>query len=559
MDLSVVLLSYNTRDFTEGALRSVLDAARGLAVEVFVVDNASRDGSPELVAAKFPQVKLLRSERNLGFAGGNNLALRQVCGRYVMLLNTDTILRPDTLRRLVEFLDGHPEAGAAGCRILNPDGSLQLDSRRGFPTPLTALCKMTGLGRLFPRSPRLARYYMTYLNPDQVSEVEVLSGSCMVVRRQAMEQVGLLDEDYFMYGEDIDWCYRLHQAGWRIYYVPTTEIIHFRGESGRSAPLRILYHKSRAMSIFVNKHMKRRYRFFPVWLLQLTIVLYAFLKFALRLGRHLLLPFIDGLLVLLGLRLGLAVRYHPDVRPLMASIERLAASLGLHAQPTRWLAPPAYSEAQWLLVHAVPVLLALAVLYVLGLYDRRRYSPGWAALGVALSSVLVVTTVFFLKAYNFSRLAVAASWFFSTALVAGWRLAARWLLQSRRLGRRRTLVVGTDAAAQRLLTILGSLPQHPYEVVGVVGESPDKRGVLVAGRPVVGVVDELDRVVRTYGAEHLIFTADAVSFSVGRLQRRWTRRRLQVSMLPGSFAEAAAGEAPTSAADLPLIHITPHA
>ncbi len=253
MRLSVVFLSYNTRDLTEQALRTVLDAAEGMAVEVFVADNASVDGSVEMVEEKFPQVKLIRNEGNVGFAAGNNVALRRVVGEYVLIINTDTIVRRDTLSAMVEFLDAHPEAGACGCKILDPDGTLQMDSRRGFPTPVAAFCKMSGLSRLFPDHPVISHYHMTYLDPERTEEVEVISGSCMMVRKTAMDQVGLLDEDYFMYGEDIDWCYRIHQAGWKIYYVPTTEIIHFRGESGRGVPLRILYRKSQAMSIFVKK------------------------------------------------------------------------------------------------------------------------------------------------------------------------------------------------------------------------------------------------------------------------------------------------------------------
>ena len=294
MRLSVVFLSYNTRDLTKQALNSVLYAAECMEVEVFVVDNASVDGSADMVEEEFPQVKLIRNEDNVGFAAGNNVALQQVVGEYVLLINTDTIVRRDALLTMVDFLDAHPEAGACGCKILAPDGTLQLDSRRGFPTPVAAFCKMSGLSRLFPNHPVISRYYMTYLDPEQIAEVEVLSGSCMMVRKTAIDQVGLLDEDYFMYGEDIDWCYRIYQAGWKIYYVPDTEIIHFRGESGKGAPLRILYRKSKAMSIFVNKHMARRFRFFPLWLLQVGIALHGCFRFLVKTGRILSLPLVDA-------------------------------------------------------------------------------------------------------------------------------------------------------------------------------------------------------------------------------------------------------------------------
>ena len=187
MQLSVVLLSYNTCDLTEQALHSVRAAIEGIEAEIFVVDNASHDGSADMVERAFPDVHLLRNTSNTGFAAGNNVALRQVRGRYVLLLNTDTIVRVDTFRHLVDFMDRHPEAGAAGCKILNPDGTLQLDSRRGFPTPLAAFCKMSGLSRFFPNHLTIARYNMTFLDPEECAEVDVLSG-CLLYTSDAADE-----------------------------------------------------------------------------------------------------------------------------------------------------------------------------------------------------------------------------------------------------------------------------------------------------------------------------------------------------------------------------------
>ncbi len=556
MDLSVILLSYNTRDFTEGALRTVLEAAAGLAVEVFVVDNASRDGSADMVAAQFPQVRLIRNPRNLGFSAGNNVALRQATGRHVLLLNTDTVVRRDTLRRLVEFLDAHPEAGAAGCKILNPDGSLQLDSRRGLPTPLAALSKLSGLSRLFPRSPRLARYNMTFLDPERISEVEVLSGSCMMVRRQTIDAVGLLDEDYFMYGEDIDWCFRIRAAGWKIYYVPTTEIIHFRGESGRAEPLRVLYHKSKAMSTFVSKHMRDRYRFVPLWLLQGAIVVHAAVKLLLGLARKLAAPALDAALVFVGLRAAVAIRYHPRLTPLVRLAESAAGLVGSQAQPTRWLVPPPYSPQQWRLVFLVSTAIWVLALHAVGLYRRRRHSLWWAIPGVALGFAGVVTTVFFLKAYNFSRLAAGAAWAINSALLVGWRLVARALHHRRTAGRKRTLLVGTDAAAVHFVETLARLdPVHQFQLAGIVGESPASRGARLAGRPVLGTIGELHALVRDYDIEQLVFTSAAAASAFDQLGPRWGLRGIRLRLLAASFADPARAAQVRSGAQLPLIEL----
>ena len=556
MRLSIVFLNYNTRDLTRQALNSVLAAAEGLAVEIFVVDNASVDGSADMVAEEFPQVKLICNEANVGFAAGNNVALRQVTGEYVLLINTDTIVRRDALRTMVEFLDAHPEAGACGCKILDPDGTLQLDSRRGFPTPLAAFCKMSGLSRFFPKHPLIAHYHMTYLDPEQTAEVEVLSGSCMMVRKAAMDQVGLLDESYFMYGEDIDWCYRFHQAGWKNYYVPTTSIIHFRGESGRGVPLRILYRKSRAMSIFVNKHMARRFRFFPLWLLQVGIALYGTFRLLARAGRALAMPLIDAGLVLCGLKLGLAVRYHQELVPFIYRIEQVSNLFGLDVQPTRWLVPPPYSDLQWAAVYGASTLVWLLAFYASGLYDRRRYSVAWSVVGVTLGFACIVMLVFFFKAYNFSRLAVVAAWFCNLLLIAGWRLAARWFLYQRgREGQLRTLLVGTDAVAVHFVEQLERTGMVHCDLIGVVGDGSQQRGCPLAGRPVVGHVGELEALVDDFAIDHLVFTPSAMaSFLEQPVQSRGARD-LRVSMVPVAFAEMVADRGAHDSAPLPLVEI----
>ena len=556
MRLSVVFLSYNTRDLTRQALSSVLAAVEGLEVEIFVVDNASADGSADMVAEEFPQVKLIRNAANVGFAAGNNVALRQVTGEYALLINTDTIVRRDALRTMVEFLDEHPEAGACGCKILDPDGTLQLDSRRGFPTPLAAFCKMSGLSRLFPKHPLIAHYHMTYLDPEQTAEVEVLSGSCMMVRKAAMDQVGLLDEDYFMYGEDIDWCYRFHQAGWKIYYVPTTAIIHFRGESGRGTPLKILYRKSQAMSIFVNKHMARRYRFFPLWLLQVGIALHGTFRFLARAGRALAMPLIDAGLVLCGLKLGLAVRYHQELVPFIYRIEQAGSLLGLAAQPTRWLVPPPYSDLQWAAVYGASTLVWLLAFYMSGLYDRRRYSVAWSVVGVTLGFAFIVMLVFFFKAYNFSRLAAVAAWFCNAVLIAGWRFVARWFLHQRgREGRLRTLLVGTDAVAVDFIEQLERAGMAHCNLIGVVGETPQQRGRPLAGRPVVGHVGELEELVSDFAIDHLVFTPSAMASFLERPVQSQGARDLRISMVPIAFAEMVADRSAHDSAPLPLEEI----
>jgi len=271
MDLSVIVVNYNTRDLLNQLLASIYRYKVKCNFEVIVVDNGSKDGSSEMVHRNFSQVRLITNFTNLGFAGANNQGIRNCTGRYVLLLNSDTIVFQDTLDTMVDFLDSNPEVGAAGCKVVLPDGKLDLACRRSFPTPLNSLHHALGLAKLFPRSPRFAKYNLSYLDEDESYPVDSLVGAFMMVRREVIDQVGLLDESFFMYGEDIDWCYRIKQAGWEIYYYPKTSIIHYKGASSRKVKTRMIYEFHRAMVIFYQKHYASKNNFLVNWLVLVGI------------------------------------------------------------------------------------------------------------------------------------------------------------------------------------------------------------------------------------------------------------------------------------------------
>lgn len=253
MKLSVIIVNYKVKHYLEQCLRSVAEASRGIAVEVIVVDNASGDGSVEYLRERFPDVTIIASEENLGFARANNLAIRNSHGQYVLLLNPDTIVAEDTFSDFISFMDSTPDAGGCGAYMLHTDGSFAPESRRGLPTPFVAFCKMSGLASLFPKSRTLGRYYMRYLNENEVNRIEIMSGAFMFLRRDALDKAGLLDEDFFMYGEDIDLSYRILKAGYNNYFLPS-RILHYKGESTVKSSYRYVHTFYRAMELFFNKH-----------------------------------------------------------------------------------------------------------------------------------------------------------------------------------------------------------------------------------------------------------------------------------------------------------------
>jgi N-acetylglucosaminyl-diphospho-decaprenol L-rhamnosyltransferase len=276
--LAVVIVNYNTRDLLRDCLRSLAEGAPRSAATIWVVDNCSSDGSAAMLRAEFPHIRLIASAHNGGYAYANNLALRALLENrgskiedresgdpssildlrsspdYVLLLNPDTVVPPGALDALVDYLEAHPEAGACGPKLLLADGSLDLACRRAFPTPEVAFYRMAGLSRLFPRSPRFGRYNMTFLDPDVEAEVDALVGACMLVRGPVVREVGLLDETFFMYGEDLDWAYRIKQYGWKIMYVPGALVHHYKRAASRQRPFRSIRAFYDAMRVFHRKH-----------------------------------------------------------------------------------------------------------------------------------------------------------------------------------------------------------------------------------------------------------------------------------------------------------------
>ena len=275
LDLGIVIVSYSTCDLLRTCLRSVYASQGSFSFEVCVVDNASPDGSAEMVAAEFPQATLVANDENVGYPSGNNQGLRAFgfrkmgagnlqrdAPRFALLLNSDTEVPPDALATMLAFMAEHQEVGAAGPKLVRPDGSLDLACRRSFPTPEVSFYRMLGLSQLFPKSRRFGRYNLTYLDPDELTEVDSVVGAFMLVRREAIEDVGLMDETFFMYGEDLDWAYRIKDAGWKIYYNPAVTVLHVKKASTRQNP-RAQVEFYRAMDIFYRKHFAEQT---PWWL-----------------------------------------------------------------------------------------------------------------------------------------------------------------------------------------------------------------------------------------------------------------------------------------------------
>jgi len=478
MKLSVVIVNYNVRYFLEQTLLSVRKAAVHVDTEVFVVDNNSVDDSVSMVREKFPEVQLIANQDNPGFSIANNQAIREAKGEYVLLLNPDTLVEEDTFASCVTFMDAHPEAGGLGVRMIDGAGKFLPESKRGFPSPWVAFAKTFGLAKIFPSSPLFNHYHLGYLSEYETHEIEVLSGAFMFMRRSALDKVGLLDEAFFMYGEDIDLSYRIVQGGYKNYYLPETTIIHYKGESTKKGSLNYVKAFYQAMIIFARKHFQGGQARLFVAMLQAAIYLRAGMTLVSNAIRKVYLPVLEGILIYLGLIFlqNFWANYHfqnPDY----------------YEPSVRYLNFPLY------------VLIWLGSNFFAGAYDEpfrlRRLLRG-----LLMGTLILAATYGFLEQqYRSSRalILLGAVWAFGATLATRMML---YFLRYKSLAigqeqQRRLVLIGSEEEASRALKLLQQANVRT-NLVGRVAPTTKEAGTL-------GVLNQLDEIVRIYRIEELIF------------------------------------------------------
>ena len=536
--LSIIIVNYNVKLFLEQALHSIKSACQGLNVEIFVVDNGSTDGSVQMMMQQFPEVKLIANKENVGFSKANNQAIVQAKGDVLCLINPDTLVREDTFRVCLDYLNTHTEAGMVGCKILNSDGSLQLACRRSFPSPWVAMTKIIGLSKLFPQSRLFGKYNLTYLDPDEISEVEAISGSFMMVRKSVVDSVGMLDESFFLYGEDLDWCYRIHQAGWKIIYLPTTQLIHYKGRSTKEASFDYLKVFYGAMQLFVQKHFKSGWYAFPQWLLLVGIWLRGGLSMLTNVVKRLIVPLIDVVFLQCNLALAILLRFH---------------NLGY-----------------WQRYHPVNLIYTffwISSLYVLGAYKKNTFSSSKSLGGVLLGLMLNTSFTFFFPQYAFSRQVMITAGVLNLIGLAGWRIMIRLASRFRKLpflgtvgrtlARRRVLIVGTDQAGEDILTRLRKKVDIGYDVIGFLGLDENDLGHSVLGEvPVLGTLDDLERVAISHGIHEVIFSPEAISYQkMLGIMAKGKNLHLDFKMVPRNMDVIIGRTSIDTLEDIPLVDL----
>ncbi len=490
--LSVIIVNYNVKFFLEQALLSVRKASRNLAVEVFVVDNHSVDGSVEMMKQKFQEVILIENKNNTGFSKANNQAIRLAKGEYVLLLNPDTVVEEDTFEKCVRFMDAHADAGALGVKMLDGSGNFLPESKRGFPTPAVAFFKAFGFTKFFPKSKTFSHYYLGHLSPDENNEVEVLAGAFMLLRKKVLDEIGLLDETFFMYGEDIDLSYRVIKAGYKNYYLADTRIIHYKGESTKKGSLNYVRMFYQAMIIFARKHFSQGGASGLILMLNVAIYFRAALALLSRFVNAIAAPALDAI------GLYAAMIFFKELWE-----TKVKATEGVSY-------PPQYT----LIIVPAYIAVWLLSIFFSGGYDRNS-KPGKIIQGLVIGTLIIAAVYGFLDdTLRFSRGMILLGFVFGVFFLTSWRFIKHYF-QFRNFSwgeefQRKIFIVGSYDEGKRVYQLLSNARIN-FQHLGFV--LPDAATYPNESREEerLGHLNKLSDLVELYNPDEIIFCSKDVT------------------------------------------------
>lgn len=541
LKLSVIIVNYNVQHFLEQCLHSVRKALVGIEAEVFVVDNNSVDGSVQMVKEKFlhanpqgSQVHLIANKDNVGFSRANNQAMRIAKGEYVLLLNPDTVVEESTFSKVIAFMDAHPQAGGLGVQMIDGKGNFLPESKRGLPTPAVAFYKIFGLSKLFPKSKRFGRYHLGFLDRNQTHEVEVLSGAFMLMRKTALDKVGLLDEDYFMYGEDIDLSYRLILGGYKNYYFHDTRIIHYKGESTKKSSVNYVFVFYRAMVIFARKHFSQKNASLFSFLINLAIYLRAGAAIITRFIKRISLPAFDAAIILAGMYF---------VKGYYEEKVKLSEQGGYFQNELVNIFFPLYT------------LVWILSVYYSGGYDKPvRLLKIMRGILVGTAGILIVYSLL-PEVYRFSRAMILFGAGLSMVSLTFTRLLFHAAgIKSMRMdagGPQRVVIAGSTEECMRVKNLMAQTGVQPG-FTGFVSTDSDAGGNAFLGR-----FDQLAEIVNIYSIDEIIFCAKDISAQeiIDRMAQLGDSRKVAYKIAPPESLSIIGSNSIDTAGDLYVIDL----
>lgn len=530
MELSVVIVNYNVKHFLEQCLHSVQKASKNLDVEIFVVDNNSVDGSSQLIREKFPEVQLIENKDNVGFSKANNQAIRRANGKYILLLNPDTVVEEDTFQKVISFMNEHPDAGGLGVKMIDGKGNFLPESKRGLPTPWVAFSKIFGLSKLFPKSKKFGKYHLSYLDENKVHEVDVLAGAFMLLRKATLEKVGLLDETFFMYGEDIDLSFRITEGGYKNYYFPETTIIHYKGESTKKGSLNYVKVFYKAMVIFAQKHFSGGRASVFSFLIHLAIYFRAFLSVIKRVFNRILVPLLDGLFIFGG---------YLFLTPLWESYK---FQLGYYPSEFLQVVVPVY------------ILIWLFAIFLSGGYKKpvNLFNVGRGVIWGAISILLVYSLVD--ERFRFSRALILLGTAWAIIALILYRLIFHWF---------KIKSFGIDIKKTKKIAIAGH-PDEAKRVKELLQQTQiksDFAGFIALDESdfsddYIGSVSQLNEIARINRLDEIIFCSGSLSSAeIIRYMLELTSLDIDFKIAPPESISIIGSNSIDTAGDLYVVHV----
>ncbi len=483
--LSIIIVNYNVQFFLENCLHSVFNALKGIESEVIVVDNNSVDGSLKMLAQKFPQVKLIENKENLGFSRANNQAMKIAKGEFLLLLNPDTVVEEDTFKICIDHFRKDEKVGGIGVMMLDGKGNFLPESKRGLPTPSVAFYKIFGLSTLFPHSKRFSQYHLGHLSKDQNHEVEILSGAFMMIRKKVIDEIGMLDESFFMYGEDIDLSYRITKADYKNLYLADTSIIHYKGESTKKSSINYVYVFYRAMAIFAKKHFSQTNAKLFSFLINLAIYLRAGIAVATRTIKKFILPLLDAFFLFVGIQ----------------------AFKNYYEDAVKYVEGGSYPiEVE---TYGIPMIVSV---YILSLLMNGSYlipTPFNSLIRGVFSGSLLTLIIYSLldESYRFSRAIILFSILWSLFMIPAYRYLLH-LLKIRRFRKakdQRIAIIGKKEEIIRINSFLLDTPAEPQLIVTISADEEND------GYDYTAKLYQLQDIIEIYDINEVIFCSKDIS------------------------------------------------
>lgn len=497
-DISVIIVNYNVKELLEQCIKSIFSASQNLDVEIIVVDNNSFDGSIPYIKDKFKnedRLKLIESPVNLGFAKANNLGVKESSGEYVLILNPDTILQEDTLEKTLEFYKSQKETGAVSCKLILPNGKLDLACRRSFPTPSVAVYRILGLSKIFPKSKIFGKYNLTYLDENKTYEVDAIVGAFMLIKRDIYDKVKGFDEDYFMYGEDLDLCFRIRKAGYKIFYYPETSIIHYKGESTKKSSISYVNNFYGAMQVFVSKNLNTSF-----WLMNVLIKLSIFYRAV----------------------ISYVSRFFKNNYPVLLDLIAIVSSMFI-AIYLRFEFFPLEAYTLVIFVYTVVWLLSLAVS---GSYSRiERFSLVKPLYGILFGFFINSSFTYFFNEYAFSRAVVLRTTINAYIFIALWRMIAKIFRYSRSKSIFRsvnTIIIGKNTETENFIAKLKTRVDSEYEFIGYISPAEKHTGEFI------GNLNNLKDIVSANKVKNIVFAKNELSSQM-ILNMMWDLKDLNIN------------------------------